>query len=112
MSVAPARMWGPVQLTASNAVLGGVVPPSGQRIIKRAVFTNVVLVPVSFTVYVVRSGQVPDQTNVVISNMPLSSNQSYIAPELSNMVLNPGDAIEAVASVAASINTVASGFTQ
>jgi hypothetical protein len=112
MTVSPATIWGPLQLTGSAAILGSAVPANGFQIIKRAVFTNLDNVPVAITVYVVRSGGTAGPTNELISAYPLSAGQAYPSPELANMVLNPGDAIYALASIAGQVTTVASGFAQ
>lgn len=112
MSITPATIWGPVQLGASAAILGGAVPVSGLQIIKRAVFTNTDNIAVSITVYVVRSGGSATTADEIIAALPISAGQTYVSPELSFMVLNPGDAIYALASVASVVNTVASGFAQ
>lgn len=112
MSLTPATIFGPSQLAASAAILGALVPANGLQIIKRAVFTNTNNAPVSITVYVVRSGQTAVTADEVISGQVLSAGQTYPSPELSFMVLNPGDSIWALASVAGVVNAVASGFAQ
>lgn len=112
MSITPATIWGPIQLAASAAILGNVVSPSGLQVIKRAVFTNTDNIAVSITVYVVRSGGTATTATEIISGLVLSAGQDYPSPELNFMVLNPGDAIWASASVANVVNTTASGFQQ
>lgn len=112
MTISPVSIWGPVQLTTAAVVLGAVVPINGLQIIKRAVFTNTDNVPVAITVYVVRSGGSATTADILIPAMVLSAGQTYPSPELSFMVLNPGDAVYAFASITGVINTVASGFAQ
>lgn len=112
MTISPATIWGPTVLTGSAARLGSVVPANGLQIIKRAVFTNTDNVVVAITVYVVRSGSSAITGDIIIDAYPLSAGQAYVSPELSGMVLNPGDSIWALASIAAQVNTVASGFAQ
>jgi hypothetical protein len=82
-------------------------PANSQTIIKRAVFTNITAGAVSFTVSRTPSGGVGLE---IIYGRSIAANTTDLAPELSNMVLNPGDTIQAAASAGASIHMFASGF--
>lgn len=79
-------------------------------IIKRAVFSNPTGAAVTFTVYRVPSGGSISTGAIVISARSIAAGGTDLAPELSDMVLNAGDSIEALASAASSINAFASGF--
>jgi hypothetical protein len=109
MPLAPAALFGPEPINSSTEVLLTVVA-NGQVIIKRAVFTNTHTAVVTLSVYVVRSGDSPDGTNLMIDAYPLSSGQAYVSPELANCVLDTGDTLQAVASVADKILALGSGY--
>lgn len=109
-TVTPAKGWGPVQLgTSASALITQAA--SGTTTITRAVFTNVTAVPVSITVYVVRSGGAANASSTVISAYNIGAGEAYVSPELANLVLSAGDAVQALASAATSITTVGSCFT-
>lgn len=111
-NITPITLWGPVQLTASAAVLGSAVAANTIQIVKQAVFTNTDTANRTITVYVVRSGGSAGATDILIDAQVLSPGQAYPAPELANLVLNAGDAVYALADVASKVNAVASGFQQ
>lgn len=108
-TIVPAVLQPGIQLTAS-AVAVVTCAANTQIIIKRAVFTNVTGGAVTVTVYRVPSGGSPGATNTLISTYSVGANSAYVSPELANMVMNPGDTIQALASAAASINAFASGL--
>jgi hypothetical protein len=108
-TVVPIVGWGPVQLGNSVSVLF-TNPGASKGVINRAVFTNVTGTPQSITVYVVRSGGGPTAANTVISAYNIQPGEAYVSPELSSLVLGGGDTVQALSSAAASITTVASGF--
>src|ERR1700760_3696459 len=69
-----------------------------QSIIKRAVFTNPTAGALTITVHRVPSGGTASGTTVIISARSIAAGGTDLAPELVNMVLNPGDMIQALAS--------------
>lgn len=107
MAITPAVLApGSVLGTASAALY---TAPAGTRaVVKRAVFSNITATSQSITVTVTRSG---GSAVTIISAQAVPGNSTYLAPELSNLVLAPGDALGALSSAAASINAFASGFT-
>jgi hypothetical protein len=108
-TVTPVKGWGPLQLTTTAASLV-LASASATIVINRAVFTNVSDDPCSITVYVVRSGGSVGDATTIISAYNIQPGESYVAPELSGLVLKGGDGIQALAGAATSITTVGSGF--
>lgn len=109
-TITPAVLQGGVQLGLTATVLY-TAPANTKAVARRAVFTNVDSATQTFTVYVVRAGGSPGAANTVVSSYSLASGQAYISPELANLVLGPGDSIQALASKATSINAMVSGYT-
>jgi hypothetical protein len=114
MTVTPAALWGPLALGTSNAAIYTQV--AGLGIVTEELFANVGALAVHLKVWVVRSGGSAGTANQIIgataTGFAISSGQSYVSPELANLVLGAGDAIWAVCDTAASLNTVGSGWTQ
>lgn len=108
-SISPAVLQAGAVLTTSAATYITAAANS-QTIIKRAVFTNVTGGAVTFTVYRVPSGGSAVTGNEIIPARSIAAGATDLAPELSNMVLNAGDFIAALASTGTSINMFASGF--
>ncbi len=81
-----------------------------QTILKRTVFTNVAAGAVTFTVYRVLNAGAPTTANEIIVARSIAAGGTDLAPELTNMVLNPGDTIQCLASANTSINVFSSGF--
>jgi hypothetical protein len=109
-NVNPVVLAASAQLTESAvAYITGAL--NGLTIIKSASFSNVTPGSVSFTVYRVASGGTPGVTNILIDTRPIpAAPGTDLAPELTNMVLNPGDTIQCLASATGSLNFTASGF--
>lgn len=108
-TVTPVAGWGPIQLGNTAAALI-TAPASGKTVLSRAVFTNVDTAPHSITVYVVRSGGSVGAATTVISGYNIQPGEAYVAPEIANLVLGPGDTVQALASAANFITTVGSGY--
>jgi hypothetical protein len=105
-SVIPAVLQPGATLTASSvAYITGVA--NAQTIIKQVVFTNVTASPVTITVTRTPSG---GSALTIIDVQSIAADATYLAPELSNMVLSGGDTISALASAASAVNCFASGF--
>jgi len=96
-------------LTASAATY---VTASGTSniVIKSAVFTNTDASARTITVHRVASGGSATTGNRVITAFSLSAGQAYVAPELTNMVLAPGETLQALASSASVVNIQVSGL--
>lgn len=109
MSIQPAILTPTATLTTSVAAIY-TAPTSGQVVVKRAVFTNIGLTPQTVTVYRVPSGGTAANSNKIISEQRINPGETYIAAELSNMVLNGGDSIQANASALTAINATMSGL--
>lgn len=108
MAVVPAFL-GSAQLTTTTApvltVASGV-----HAVIKSALFTNITGSAATVTVYRVPSGDTAGSDNAVLLSFSVAANTAYIARELQNIVLGPGDSIQAKASAGASINVWLDGF--
>ena len=108
MSINPAVLNpGTVLATTTSAVITSAA--NTQSIVKRAVAANVASGAVTITVTRTPSG---GSALTIVPARSISAGATDLLPELTNMTLNPGDAISAFASSAASINFFASGFTQ
>jgi hypothetical protein len=83
---------------------------SSRVIIKSAVFTNTDTVARTITVHRVPAAGSAAAGNMVIQAFSLSAGQAYVAPELANMVLSPGETLQALASSAAVVNINVSGL--
>ena len=107
-TIAPANL-GAGTLTASAATY--VAAGTSTVIIKSAVFTNTDASARTITVHRVPNAGSAATGNRVISALSLSAGQAYVAPELANMVLAPGETLQALASVTSVVNIAVSGLT-
>jgi len=108
-NVTPAVLQaGAILTTSAVAYVTGLA--NVQTILKRTVFTNTTAGAITFTVYRVPSAGTPVTGNIIIDVRSIAGNSTDLAPELSNMVLNAGDTIQALASAGTSINVFSSGF--
>lgn len=80
-------------------------------IIKNATFTNTDTVARTITVHRVPNAGSATTGNRIISATSLNAGQAYVAPELANLVLAPGETLQALASSAGVVNIAVSGFT-
>ncbi len=108
MTISPAVLQPGVVL---GTALASVVTAAAntQAVIKRAVCANPTGGAVTVTLSRIPSG---GAALVIVPTRSIAANGTDLLPELTNMVLNAGDVIEASASAAASVNFFASGFTQ
>jgi hypothetical protein len=107
--IAPANL-GAGTLTAS-AVAYVTAAANTTVIIKAVTFTNTDVAARTITVHRVPSAGSATTGNRIISAYSLSAGQAYVAPECANLVLAPGETLQALASTAAVVNIAASGFT-
>lgn len=108
-SVSPAVLCPTTQITtAAAAYITG--PANGQYVIKRAVFSNVTGGAITITAYRVPALGTAGPTNLVIPTRGVAADGTDLAPELANMVLDPGETIQCLASANTSINFTASGY--
>lgn len=114
MAVNPAILIESARVTNAAASIGGPTSPT-KWLLKRTVFTNTDTTARSITVYRVPSGGTPVSANIVIDAQTLQpageTGCTYVAVELADMVLNPGDKLYALADVTNVVNVTASGFT-
>lgn len=98
------------QLTGSAATI--ITGAANQKtVITKARFTNSDTGGAyTFTVYRVPSGGSASSANILINARSIAANGSDLAPELTGMVLDAGDTIQALASTTLKINAFASGF--
>lgn len=99
---------GTLTAAAATYVTAGA---SGYAIIKSAVFTNTDVAARTITVHRVPNGGSATTGNRVITAFSLAAGQAYVAPELANMVLAPGETLQALASVTSVVNIAVSGLT-
>lgn len=111
MSVSPKVIAGPQPLTAVAAVVGVVVPANGQQIVSRAVFSNTDTNPRTIQVFVSRAGTGTTAATEIIPLQSISGQKTYIAAELTGLVLDGGDAIYAICDLANKVNVTVSGWT-
>lgn len=109
MSITPTFL-GAGQMPATIGAL--YTSPTGvHTVIKKATFTNTSAGAVAFGIHRTASGNTPSLADEIISAQSLSANQCYIAQELGNVVLAPGDSIQGAAASAASITYMLNGYT-
>lgn len=77
-------------------------PAATQYVVRSAVFTNVTGTAATIRVNV--------RSLDIIDTQTVPANSTYVSPELAGMVLNPGDAIGALASAGSTINCFISGY--
>jgi len=95
------------QLAAASAAL--YTCPTGTRArVLKCTATNDTTTAVTFNIYLVPSGSGEGVTNLLINTKTLGDKDSYTCPEVVGHVLEPGDAIEGVASVADQVTIVLS----
>jgi hypothetical protein len=111
MSLTATSLVQGVQLTNSAATY--YTCPSNQRVvIRHAVFTNTTAGAITVTAYVVPSGGSAGDPTTVLKAFSIAGNTAYTSPELSGVVLNTGDTLQALASASTSISLNASGIVQ
>lgn len=110
-TIVPVALWGPSQLGTSAAAVV-TTPAANTYVVTRAVFTNTGSTARTITVHIVRSGASATASNMVISAYTVQPGEAYVAPELSGVVLNGGDTIQALASAGSVITALGSGFSQ
>ncbi len=96
--------------SSANIVYQQAANSVGQ--VLRAVAYNTDTVPRQLTVYRVPAGGAPGATSILLSGAGgrIMAGQELIVNGLSGMVLNPGDAIWAMADAAAVMNFFMSGY--
>jgi hypothetical protein len=86
----------PVQLTASAATYGIVVPALTKRVIRSASVTNTTGAPVALTVYLVPLGGTAAAANTIISARTIAVGETYNCPELVGKGINAGGFLQAL----------------
>lgn len=116
MAIAPKSIGVVVVPNAAAALYTS--PASVTTVITRAFANNVTAGAVDLTLWIVRSGGARADANLIhgaaAAGSPISAGPGglLLLNELAGLVLAPGDAVHGLASAAASINFVASGWTQ
>ena len=108
MGVSANRLYGPAHLTTSAVA----IVTSGANVttqVTTAVVANVGTGVNTVSIYVVPSGGSADLTTLIVDALPLDEGSSAIVGPLVAAVLQPGDAIHALASAADSVNILISG---
>jgi len=83
--------------------------PVTATIIDKFTATNVNTAARTISVNLVQAGDVPSSNNLIVNAKTLQSGEAYTFPELVGHILNTGDYISTLASVAASITIRVSG---
>lgn len=97
-------------LQAANAETTQYTAPSGTRtIIDKFTGTNTTAAVATLTVKLIASGGAASASNTIVSAKTLQPGETYTFPELVGHVLNTGDFISTLASVAAAITIRSSG---
>lgn len=109
MTVSILKIVPTTNLTTSSVGYGSAVGTAVRQIVKRAIFSNYSAASVTITVNIVPSTS-PGTDNQVINAHVLQAGETYVAPELSGMVLQPLDQIYASCSAANSVNMTVSGI--
>ena len=99
-----------LQLADTNAHVVYTVASNEGTIVKQGVVTNVSQAAVLFTLSVVPSGGADDATRVIYSQAVGGLTSVPLGPYLSNLGLQAGDAIWAIAAAAATIDLEISGL--
>ena len=113
MALALASLQGGVQVGTTQVTIYALPSSAGtsKALIKSAVFTNAINQNNSFQVVLARLN---GPQLLIVPTVGLTANasgttSSYVAQQLENLVLNPGDALAAVASVGL-VNVFISGL--
>lgn len=109
MAVIPTALQPGLVLSNTAQIIVSVA--SGKAVVKRAVFLNSTGLAAALTVYRVPAGGAPATANVIISARSIAAAGSDLAPELANMVIAPGESLQAMTDVATGVNAFVSGFT-
>ena len=100
----------PVTPLTTSALILYTCPASTKVIIKRVSATNIDTVARTYTVYKVPAGATPGVGNAVVFAKSVAANEDQAPTSLTNLVLSPGDMLQAVADAAAKVNFSASGI--
>lgn len=82
---------------------------SVKTMIDKVTVTNTTGAAVTFSCNLVPSGGAVDDANAIIKDKAVATGETYVCPELVGHVLESGDAISMIASVADSLTVRASG---
>jgi len=107
MAILPAVLQGGATL-GTTAIVLYTAPTNTKAVVKKATFTNISTGTVTLTVSIGRNG---GGALTVTNAQAIPAGQAYIAVELGNHVLGPGDTLNAVAGTAAALNAIVSGYT-
>ncbi|HVX58076.1 MAG TPA: hypothetical protein VHA37_10245 [Candidatus Saccharimonadales bacterium] len=110
MTISPAVLQPGTTLSTSAASVI-TAAANTQAIVKRAVVSNPAAGAVTFTVYRVPVSGTPVASNEIIPARSIPAGGTDLCPELTNLVLNAGETVQALASTGSSLNFFASGFT-
>jgi hypothetical protein len=84
--------------------------PAAKAVIKKLTFCNNSSDKASLTVYLVAAGDTPGTKNLLVESYVLAANATFDCFAALLHVLEPGDMIQALSSVDAAINIMASGM--
>ena len=114
MSLTPANLITGTLIASPVGSVGGPTVATHWWV-KRAVIANTDTAVHTVTIYRIPSGGSVTAANILLPAYPLSASgnpgASYVVAKLTDLVLNPGDTIQAVADTTAKVSIEASGFT-
>ncbi len=87
-------------------------PANGRVIIRHVVFCNTDTGARAVTAHIVPSGGSPAAATELMSALSVAAGTSYVSPELSGCVLNPGDSLQCFADTGAKVSMNANGIQQ
>ena len=106
----PKRLFTPAQLTAAEATYyTPSLTLSVSCIVKKLTLTNTTAADVTVTIRVVPDLITGSDVNALWNAVTVSANTTKDCPDIVNQVLNPGDSLKMLASVAASVTAIGSG---
>lgn len=108
MTVTAKRLISGAQLTDSAAPYY-TAPAVTTAIVRVTQFSNPSNTPSAVTAWVVPAASTPTVANQYLNQLVLSPGETYTSPELSGVVLQAGDSIQAMASVNGTVVVMASG---
>lgn len=111
MSLKAAALVQGVQLPSSVGIMY-TCPANMAVIIRHATFTNTTGGAITVTAYVVPSGGAVGDPTTIMKAISIAGGATYTSAELSGIVLNVGDTLQAFASAATSISLNVSGIQQ
>lgn len=85
-------------------------PANTTVVVKRGVFSNTTAGAVSIVAYKVPNGGSPSGANQIITSQSVAANETYLTPEIADMVFTAGESFRALCDTGSALNFTASGY--